>query len=194
VSEELLYVVAGCASLVGAFAGGAVVFISTAWMRQEARADRIDAAEDLAAANAARVVMSAARVEVAASWLSPSYGDTQAMPTVKPAEPVASAPAGAELVPVDDAPVTADDLSPIGPDRLPQVPRWALAALAVLSPALLAVLLLVAVMALVWLGWDWAAERRAARRRRREAESVVIELAHPAPADAYRARHRAVTR
>jgi hypothetical protein len=93
----------------------------------------------------------------------------------------------AELVDDDEPPITADDLAPIGPDRLPQVPVWACALLAAALAALTPLLALAAVVALVWWGWDSAVQRRELA----PVGPVVMELEHPAPADAYNARHRA---
>lgn len=93
----------------------------------------------------------------------------------------------------DLEPVTADDLAPIGPDRMPAMTwrTWTAVALAAI-PTLL-VLTLLAVAALLWLGGDALAERQAARRAASESDADVIELAHPAPARRvrYEAQHLA---
>ncbi|MEV4415005.1 hypothetical protein [Catellatospora sp. NPDC049609] len=89
---------------------------------------------------------------------------------------------------VDDLPpVTAADLAPIGPDRMPAVPWWlwlTLPAFAVLA------LLLMVVVGLVELG-AVCRERLAERRDRRTADAVEMTLACPAPAGQYVPRHRA---
>lgn len=207
------------AHLIGVFVGGVAVFLATVWMRNDAAADRIVAADDAAKVAAGLVRMESARQLLP---LAPAYAamtaeyrmvepvpdapveetvpvselDDLLMPDFVPGQPLPDADGtGTALVlAVDEPPVTADDLAPIGPDRVPQVPRWVLAALAIASPLLLAVLVLLAIAALVWLGADRTAEWWADRRRRRDAEAVEIVMAHPAPATKYKARHSAVKR
>lgn len=258
------------AALIASLITAGIMAIATASTRHAAHLDRLEAAEDLAAAKAAQIRMEAARSMLT---LAPAYGaDTGLMPVVE-ADPdpvqhdeaadaiayenamveleaeqavefsewLADANAAAkqhvaeqvdvdaglaelkqraaELVPAcctghgdepcdpgsdlvppyccgdcparvpaaEVVPVTAAELSPIGPDRMPRMRWWGWPLMAVL---LVVALLIAVVVGLVELG-AVCRERLAAWWQHRAAGAVELELEHPAPAVAYRARHLA---